>query len=393
MRWLSRADGDIADVVNGRGARIRGKELTATQVDSWDERGALPDKTVIHPGQPVSGSDVRCPESTFDVVEALAQALDQNPRSFHRAVLVVAGRQLDVGTHALRHAYGVVYPGLRKFLSNARQKGARLRLPPGVLTGPLDSLTRDTLFELLLDESPPVDGIDALVKVLGLPSDLLTFPPDPEARDYPPFIEIARAGLALQVLPKEARTADSDDLKWATHCLRTLLCFTLLLAEFVKLTDSPLPMVPDPDPAVVRSADHVLRTLIAGGRAIGLLLKWAGAGSAEYLAALAAPMLLAILRVLPARARTDFQDSADRASVQLPRLLARLSLVEATPPELRHLLSFDAANRLHLARPDEQDAVRTSALAWSKGHPTEVALLTEQGTVTAASAAQRGSDQ
>ena len=57
--------------------------------------------------------------------------------------------------------------------------------PPGVLVGRLGWLARDMLFELALDEYPIAKGIDDLVEVLGLPSDLATFPPDRAAIDYP----------------------------------------------------------------------------------------------------------------------------------------------------------------------------------------------------------------
>jgi len=362
-------------VVNGRGARIRGKELTAVQVDYWDERDALPDKTVIHPGRPVGGSYVRCHESTFDVVEALAQALDQNPHSLDRAVLVVAGRQLAVGSRALRRAYGATYLRLRDSLSDARNNGTRLRFPAGVLVGRLGWLARDTLFELALDEYPIADGIDDLVKVLGLPSDLATFPPDREAIDYPSFIEVTRAGLALQVLPNEARTAARDDLDWATGCMRTVFAFAVLLARYVDLTTSPPPAISNPDPAIAASAQHVLRTLTTGGRVVARLAEAAGAGSAEYLVALAAPVLLVVLRVLPSCARTDFQGSIDHLSIQLPRLFAMVSLVEAVDVNLRRFLSFNAKERLQEATDEQRADVRWAVTSWAESHVEQVALL------------------
>jgi len=393
VRWLSRGDDKIVEVVNDRGVRIRGKELTAVQVDAWDERGALPDKTVIHPGRPIGGSEVRVPESTFDVVEALAQALDQNPRSFNRAVLVVAGRQLDVGTRALSRAYSAIYRELRHSLDEARRRGIRVRLPSGVLTGPLDSMARRAIFALALDEVPFTFDVDALLRVLGLPSDLLTFPPDPEARYYPSSLEMMRRGLALQTLPRAARTAPREDLDWATSSARTLFSFTILLARYIDLTTSPLPVISNPDPAIVASAQHVLRTLTTAGRALSRLIEAAGAGSAEYLAAFAAPMLLVVLRALPGRARTDLQNSVDRAAVQLPRLLAMISLVKSTSPELRHLLSFDAVERLQGATEEEQAAVQASVLVWLEGHSTEAALLTTQVSVPSANTALGGHSQ
>jgi hypothetical protein len=375
VRWPSQADGNIAKVVNDRGVRIRGQKLTDVQVDSWDERGALEGKTVSHPGRPAGGSDVRYPEGTVDVVVGLAEALDRNPRSFDRAVIVVAGRQLNVGTRALHRAYSATYRELRRSLNDARRSGARVRLPSGVLTGRLDSLARRTLFELALDEAPLTYGIDALVDVLGLPSDLLTFPPDPEARDYPTSLEMMRRGLALQTLPRVARTAPREDLDWATSCARTLLSFAVLLASYVDLTTSPLPAISNPDAAIVASAQHVLRTLTTGGRALSRLIEAAGAESAEYLAAFAAPMLLAMLRVLPGRARADLQDSIDHAAVQLPRLLAVVSLVDSADPKLRHLMSFNAAERLQDATDEERAAVRRIVSTWGEAHREQMALL------------------
>jgi hypothetical protein len=375
VRWPSRAVRNIVDVVNDRGVRIRGKKLTDVQVDSWDEQGAFEGKVTSHPGRPEGGSEVSYPEETIDVVEGLAMALDQSPRSFSRAVLVVAGRELSIGTPALRRAYSAAYGDLRDVLWNARQHARRVRLPSGVLAGRLDCLARNTLFELAFNEVPVSYGIDALVEALGLPSDLRTFPPDPEAREYPTFVEISRSSLALQELRKVGRTAVRDDLKWATSSLRTLLCFVVSLATYVDLTGSPLPIVSDPDPAVVASSQHVLRTLTTGGRALVRLIEGAGAGSAEYLAAFAAPMLLVMLKALPERARTDFQDSIDRASVQLPRLLAVVSLVDSADPKLRHLMSFNAAERLQDATDEERAAVRRIVSTWGEAHREQMPLL------------------
>ena len=62
----------------------------------------------------------------------------------------------------------------------------------------------------------------------------------------------------------------------------------------------------------------------AGGRVLARLAEAAGAGSAEYLAALAAPVLLVVLHEFcRAPPRTDFQGSIDHLSVQLPRLFSR----------------------------------------------------------------------
>ncbi len=271
-RYLSQADAALADAANKRGARIGREELTPVQIDSWEERGAIEGKTWRHPGRPAGGSEVSYDdEAAVDVAVGLAEALDQNPRSFNRAVLVVAGRQLLVGTKALRIALRGTYKELGTFLSKARKNGSRLRLPSGVFRGRLDWFARGALFELALDEVPIVEAIDSLVATLGLPADLRSFPPDPEAMDYPDFVEILRSGLAFERLRVEARRATRDDLDWAAASVSTFFTFAVMLAKYVDLTNSPLPVIPHPDPAVSASAQHVLRTLISGGRAIDRL--------------------------------------------------------------------------------------------------------------------------
>jgi hypothetical protein len=221
---------------------------------------------------------------------------------------------------------------------------------------------------------PITDGIDAVIEFLGLPDDLRTFPPDPEAADYPDFATVIR-WIELDGVRKEVATLNREDLDWAIGQLTTLMTFSISLARYIDLSESPLPIVSNPDPQIVSSGYHVLRTLTMGGRILSRLIAWSGKGAVEYVPAYCGPLLLVILRHLPQRARTDFQMSVDALARQLPRVLAMISLVEATNPELRRFLAFNAAERLAEAPTKLQDEVRSSARAWVDVHPQEVALL------------------
>lgn len=374
-RYLSQGDEALADAANKRGARIRGQELTPVQIDSWEERGAIEGKCWRHPGRPTGGSDVRYDEAAVEVAIGLAQALDQNPRSFNRAVLVVAGRGLSVGTEALRDALRGTYADFAASLCKMRKSRARLRLPSGVFPRRLDWFGRAALFELALDEVPITDAIDSLVETLGLPADLRSFPPDPEAMDYPDFVKILRSGLAFERLRDKARRAPRDDLDWASVAVGTFLSYAVTLARYVDLTSSVPPVMKHHDPAVSASGEHVFRTLVSGGRVLGWLLALGGAGSAEWLSAFAGPMLLLMLGILPERARCDLEGSIRVAASGLPRLVAVVSLVEGTTPDLRYLLSFDAAERLGAASGGEREALKAQCLAWSATHRPEASCL------------------
>jgi hypothetical protein len=373
VRSPSRAHQVIAQAANALGTRIRGKPITDVQVHNWDERGAFEGKTVSHPGRPVGGSEVAFPDDTVGVVAGLAKALDRNPRSFHEAVLFVAGQELGIGTRALQGAYDFMYGRLRNGLWKSRKLRRRLRAPAGVFPKPLDWLTRKTLFELALGEVPISYGIDAVIEFLGLPDDLTSFPPDPEARDYPEFGEMIRC-VELDELRREVRKLSREELNWAILCVSILLSFAVSLARFVDLTESSID-IPGLAPDAAESARHVLRTLVYGGRILTRMFGSLGDNSEEYLAAFVAPILLALLRRLPARARTDFDNSIRAASEAHTRLVAMTSLVESVQPELRRLLSFDAAQRLAEASQDERDTVRAAALSWTESHPTELACL------------------
>ena len=118
--------------------------------------------------------------------------------------------------------------------------------------------------------------------------------------------------------------------------------------------------------------DHNLPASTGGPTAVVHL---GGAGSTEWLSAFAAPMLLQMLRALPPRARTDLQGSIEVAATGLPRLAAAVSLVQATTPDLRHFLSFNAAERLATASQEEKEALRAQALVWAETHRADVACL------------------
>ena len=86
-------------------------------------------------------------------------------------------------------------------------------------------------------------------------------------------------------------------------------------------------------------------------------------------------MLLVVFRVLPSCPRTDFQGSIDHLSVQLPRLFAMVSLVEAVDVNLRHFLSFDAKERLQEATDEQRADIRWAVGNWTESHAEQVALL------------------
>jgi hypothetical protein len=261
----------------------------------------------------------------------------------------------------------------------ARRNGSRLRFPSGVLAGRLDWFARGALFELVLDEVPIAGSTEALVEALGLPADLCSFPPDPEAKDYPGFVEILQGALALDQLGKEARLASRVELDWACAAVGTFVSFVVGLARYVDLTSSPLPIISHPDPAVVASGQHVGRTLIVCGRALDRCCTWKGPGSAEWLATFAGPMLLRMLSALPRRARYDVQSWTEALAAQLPLIEAMISLVKAVTPEHRHLLSFNWAERIGTASEAEREALRAQALAWAETHRAGVACLAGYG--------------
>ena len=376
MRHLSRAAQKLADAANDRGARIAGAKLTAVQVDDWDESGAFEGKIWRHQGRPVGGSDTVYPEGALDIVVALAQALDQKPHSFDRAALVVAGNHVDIGTTALKTALKTTYKQLRKALYTARSNRRRLRFPSGILAGRFNSLARNTIFELVLDEVPLAEGLDDLVEVMGLPAELRTFPPDPVAADYPGYLEILRQALSLDALRDEVFRASREDLDWACAGMRTVVLYAVALAKFVDITDSStLPVLPDPDPAVAASGQHVMNTVTASGRALNRLLKWAGSGSTEWLAAFAAPMVLRMLRILPARARSDMGTLVEQADRQLPILLAGISLARIVPPELRRFLGTNGLELLEGSSEEERAALRSEIMNWSASHAEQASWL------------------
>ena len=104
--------------------------------------------------------------------------------------------------------------------------GHRLGVAPS--WGPVSALARHALFALALDEVPFLDGIDQLTAAFGLPAELLTFPPDPEAKDYPTSVEIL-----CQVLPfdplradvRDERKVTREDFEWAVDVIRGVLGF------------------------------------------------------------------------------------------------------------------------------------------------------------------------
>jgi hypothetical protein len=151
------------------------------QVRAWANRGAIEKEPRNFPGRPISGSEPAAyPDDAVETIRGLAAALDEKPDSFGRAVLVAFRRGFRVGDRALFDTYEKAYGTISDHLSKVRGDRSRVRFPAGILSGPLDSLAKETLFELALDEVPITDGVIALTEVMGLDGEVVTFPPDPQ---------------------------------------------------------------------------------------------------------------------------------------------------------------------------------------------------------------------
>jgi hypothetical protein len=160
--------------------------------------------------------------------------------------------------------------------------------------------------------------------------------------------------------------------------------YAVVLAKFIDLTGSLLlSAISGPDPAVVASARHVLRTLVTGGRALDRLLSWAGPGSTEWLAAFAAPMVLRMLRILPARARTDVDTLVQQAARELPLLEAGISFAEFVPSELRRYFAVDGLQLFADAAEEEKAVLRSAITDWSAMHAEEAFCLAAAATKAA----------
>jgi len=318
-----------------------------------------------------------------DVALGFAAALDLRPNAFDRAVLVAFGRGVEAGDRAIKAAYMHDLGRLRDWILHLRQSGARLR---GVqqLIGPLDSLAREALFELALDEVPLPDAINVLVQDVGLPADLLTFPPDEEASSYQSFDELFKCAMAIERVRGVAKEAHSTDLRWACTQAETLLAFATTLASYVELTNSTVVHFISPTGPNAASAKHVLRTLVSAGRVFNRMFELAGPGAPDWLAAFSAPLLLGLLAALPPRARSQFEESMGSLTKGLPGLASMLSLVEATEHGLRHMLGVDFNNRLAAATEQQREALRRSTLAWAESCEHEAVRLRAASAVVEA---------
>jgi len=373
----SAADKGLAELAAAKGAGVRGRPPTAVQIASWRERGAIENGPLRHPGRPSGGSAASYSDGAVDVVVGFAAALDTKPDSFDRAVLVAFARGVGVADRAIRGAYNTAYRDVGRFIVRIRDENIRIRAPKGIASDRMDTSAKSTLVELALDNAQlsfATDGVDALIRYLGLPDELTSAPPDPEVSDFPSFVEIIGT-VALKGVNDMARTASRDDLAWAGNRTRAICIYAATLAYYVDQTRSSTTEILRPNEAHADSANHGYRTLVAAGRVLGRLLERGGPGSADYLGALHAPLVLAMLRILPDRARGYLDAIGDNIETELPRLLAMASLVASVDDELRYLLGHDGVERMRAASGPQRSALRTSVKHWLEAHPEQRAIL------------------
>jgi hypothetical protein len=181
--------------------------------------------------------------------------------------------------------------------------------------------------------------------------------------------------MALRWLSDEARSAGREELAWASECLGLILLYAVSLARFVDRSGVDTSQVVDPTKPYADSANHVVRTLVRGGRALDRLLKFAGPGSADYLSAFAAPLVLAMLHSLPRRAREYLDASVSAARVALPGLLAMLALIDAVEPLLTTLPGTTVSEKLQRATEEDRAAVHAATRSWASSHPDQALYL------------------
>ena len=69
-------------------------------------------------------------------------------------MLVAFARGVNVADRGPKDAYWQTYKKSLCFASRIRQRRSRVRLPKGLMQRPMDSLVRQTVFALALDEVP-----------------------------------------------------------------------------------------------------------------------------------------------------------------------------------------------------------------------------------------------
>jgi hypothetical protein len=374
MRHISRALNELVDEVNRRGITVRGRQLTPTQVSDLQDRWVISTEEWSHPGRPRGGSWTRYPPSAIATIEAVAKGLNEK-RDTNRAILVAFADGAKVVDTGVRVAYTAYLRELRKTVQLISAGEKRLRLPTGVLHAPLDSLSKRALVGLANGTKPVPEALDALISILGLPDDLRTAPREASAIDYPTFEELL-GSLGIGRLLQKVFRADPADLVWAAQSMLNLFRYSLVLYRITSSTDSSgLPVVSD-DPEIAASAEHVFRTLVAGGRFLDRLMALSNKRTDIEMAAFNAPVLLVAFDMLPAEARGTYEARMEQVTENLPRLVAIESLIKDIPVELRHLLSWESQARLASLPADEIEELRGIARAWGEQNPDMVALLT-----------------
>jgi hypothetical protein len=376
VRRISHALKELVDEVNRRGTKVRGRQLTPTQVSDLQDRWVISAEEWRHPGRPSGGSSTRYPDSAVATIEAVAKGLDEK-RDTNRAILVAFAEGANVLDTGVRIAYTTYLHGLKKTVQLIAVSEKRLRFPSGVLRAPMDSLSRRALLDVVNGTKPLPEALDALFGVLGLPDDLRTAPREASAIDYPTLEELV-GSLGIARLLQQVRRADPAELAWAAQSILTLLRYSLVLYRITSMTGSSgLPVVSD-DPEIAASAQHVFRTLVAGGRFLDRLMGLSNKRTDVEVAAFNAPVLLVAFNLLPAEARDTYESVMEQVTHNLPRLLAIESLIKDIPVERRHLLSWESQARLTALPANEIEEIRGIASAWRNRNPDMVALITRE---------------
>jgi len=127
------------------------------------------------------------------------------------------------------------------------------------------------------------------------------------------------------------------------------------------------------NPEITASAEHVFRTLLAGGRFLDRLMALSARRTDVEMAAFNAPVLLVAFDSLPAEARATYEGLLEQVTENLPMLLAIESLIKELPVELRHVLSWESQARLASLPADELEELRRLARVWGEQKPDVVA--------------------
>jgi hypothetical protein len=376
VRRISQALRELVDEVNRRGITVRGRQLTPTQVSDLQDRSIIGTEVWVHRGRPTGGSSTRYSDSAVATIEAVARGLNEK-RDTNRAVLVAFAEGANVLQTGVRMAYTAYFGGLRKTVQLLAAGQKRLRLPAGVLQAPLDALSKRALIDVANGTKPSPEALDALINVLGLPSDLRTAPRETSVADYPTLEELLTS-LGIGRVMQKVRRADPTELVWAAQSMLMLLRYSLVLHRITSLTGSSgLPVVSD-DPEINASAQHVFRTLVAGGRFLDRLMALSTTRRTDVeMAAFNAPVVLVAFDILPPDARATFEELMEQIAGNLPKLSAIESLIRGLPMELRHLLSWESQPYLASLPAEEAAELRALGRAWAERNPDLVALFAD----------------